>query len=70
MNLAKYLSSKPRGFKSSFAREIGISPAFLRQIETGYTSCPWLLARKIERVTNGKVRKSDLRPDIWDIADK
>ncbi|TNG94847.1 helix-turn-helix domain-containing protein [Pasteurellaceae bacterium USgator11] len=65
MSLEKYLSGRPRGFKSDFAHKLGISTSFLRQIETGYSKIPPALAKKIEYITNGDLNKSDLRPDLW-----
>ncbi len=66
MSLGKYLSDRPRGFKSDFAHKLGVSTSFLRQMETGYSKIPPALAKKIEDVTNGDLSKSDLRPDLWD----
>lgn len=66
MTLAKFLNKKPRGFKTEFARKIGTSPSFLRQVETGYSKCPLELAKKIEKEAGGKVKKHDLRPDVWE----
>ncbi|AWX14816.1 transcriptional regulator [Mergibacter septicus] len=65
MNLKKYLSNRPRGFKSEFAKKLGISKSFLRQVETGYSKAPIYLAKKIEKLTNKEIKKSDIRPDVW-----
>lgn len=66
MDLTTYLSDRPRGFKSEFAKKLGISISYLRQVETGYSPMPAYLAKKIEEATNGEVTKSELRPDLWD----
>ncbi|MGX2956404.1 YdaS family helix-turn-helix protein [Ursidibacter arcticus] len=66
MNLTTYLSDRPRGFKSDFAKKLGISKSYLRQVETGYSPMPVYLAKKIEEITNGEVTKSELRPDLWE----
>lgn len=65
MELKNYLADRPRGFKADFARKIGISKSFLRQIETGEAKTPIYLARKIEAVTEKAVKKAELRPDVW-----
>lgn len=66
MDIKEYLSNRPKGFKSEFAKKIGISKSFLWQIATGYTKAPIYLAKRIEELTNGDIKKSDIRPDIWD----
>ena len=48
MELKDYLENRPRGFKAEFARKLGISTSFLRQIETGESKTPIYLAKKIE----------------------
>lgn len=65
MELKDYLENRPRGFKAEFARKLGISTSFLRQIETGESKTPIYLAKKIEIETNKTVRKAELRPDVW-----
>ncbi|QHJ84180.1 MAG: hypothetical protein [Bacteriophage sp.] len=66
MKLSIYLSQLPRGGKSKFAQEIGISKSFLRQLELGIAKIPIQVAKKIESCTSGKVTKAELRPDVWD----
>lgn len=66
MKLIKYLSNRRRGFKADFAKRLGISLSFLRQIETGAAKMPIAVAKHIESYTDGAVKKSDVRPDIWD----
>lgn len=66
MDLKSYLSDRPRGFKSNFAKKLGISNSYLRQVETGYSPMPVYLAKRIEEVTDGEITKSELRPDLWD----
>nr|WP_242650091.1 helix-turn-helix domain-containing protein [Rodentibacter trehalosifermentans] len=65
LKLKNYLANRPRGFKADFARKIGISKSFLRQIETGQSRIPIYLAKKIEIVTDKAVKKAELRPDVW-----
>lgn len=66
MDLVTYLAERPYGFKSEFAKKLGISKSYLRQIATGYSPMPIYLAKKIEQMTDGIVSKSELRPDVWD----
>lgn len=66
MDLASYLANRPRGFKARLARQLGVSRSFLRQMETGISKIPIHLAKKMESVTDGKMKKENLRPDIWD----
>ncbi|BDE03306.1 MULTISPECIES: transcriptional regulator [Pasteurella] len=65
MELKNYLSNRPRGFKAEFARKLGISKSFLCQVEKGYSKAPIELAKKIENLTSGVVKKADIRPDVW-----
>lgn len=66
MKLSNYLSSMPRGGKSAFAKRIGISNSFLWQIASGKSQIPPEVAKKIEQQTKGIVKKSELRPDLWE----
>lgn len=65
MKLTKHFSSKPRGYRTEFAKKIGVSKSFLSQIETGRAKAPIEIAKKIEEITNQQVKKSELRPDVW-----
>lgn len=65
MTLTEYLSKLGRGGKDEFAKKIGVSKSFLRQMETGTSKVPPPRALAIEKHTNGLVTKTELRPDLW-----
>lgn len=65
MKLSIYLSQLPHGGKSQFAKDIGISKAFLRHMEIGLSPIPAHVAKRIEKHTQGQVTKAELRPDLW-----
>ncbi|MDF7667437.1 YdaS family helix-turn-helix protein [Orbaceae bacterium ESL0727] len=65
MKLSIYLAQLPYGGKSQFAKDIGISKAFLRHIEIGLSPIPPKVAKRIEEHTQGQVTKAELRPDLW-----
>ena len=65
MTLKKYLANRNRGFKTEFAKAIGTSLCFLWHIANGKKQVPHALAKRIEKETEGKVKKEELRPDIW-----
>lgn len=44
------------------------SYARLHEIVSGKVMCPAELAPKIEEATNGRVTRTDLRPDLWPAA--
>jgi len=51
--------------KSEFCRSIGMSPQFLPQILSGKRPLPPRFAIQIERATNCRVTRYELRPDIF-----
>jgi len=53
------------GSKSKLCRAIDMSPPFLTQILKGERPLPARYALAIEQATDGKVRKEQLRPDIY-----
>lgn len=61
MDLKTYLKDK---VAASFAREIGVAPAFVSQWVTGLRRVPAEHCPAIERATGGQVLCEDLRPDI------
>lgn len=65
MTLSDYLSQLERGGKSRFAEKIGVSKSFLRQMEVGTAPIPINVAKKIEKHTQGKVTRAEVRPDVW-----
>lgn len=67
MKLSEYITSPAR--RREFACALGIAPAYLWQIETGWRGkrpSPQLCVR-IEAATHGRVTRLDLRPDLADL---
>lgn len=62
--LTTYLDAAP-GTRKAFADRVGISSAFLSQIESGARKPAPRVAFKIEKATGGRVTLADLRPDIY-----
>jgi DNA-binding transcriptional regulator YdaS (Cro superfamily) len=65
MNLYEYFQDKPRGFKTQFAKKVGITKTWLSQIISGRQIPSAPLCVLIERHTQGKVKREELRPDIF-----
>jgi DNA-binding transcriptional regulator YdaS (Cro superfamily) len=49
----------------SIADLMGVSVSSLSRIETGRQICTAEMAVLIEDATRGRVRRQDLRPDLW-----
>lgn len=65
MTLIEYFHDKPRGAKVALAKTLGISKTWLSLIISGrYLPSPEL-SRDIEANTGRKVKRADLRPDIF-----
>ena len=45
---------------------MGCSPQFLSQVVVGRRKLPVVTAIRIERLTDGRFKASDLRPDLFD----
>ena len=65
MTLKEYLQSKPYGTKTAMAKALGISRTWLSLIINGHQVPSPGVALEIERLTNGEVRRVDLRPDLF-----
>lgn len=68
MKLIELISDMKR--RNELAAELGKSPDYLWQVATGWNGkrASPELAKDIERVTRGKVKKASLRPDLWSPA--
>ena len=51
--------------KQELAKRIGSSLAYLSQLVNGHRRASALFAVKIEHATDGKIRRQDIRPDIF-----
>ncbi|EAW1173096.1 hypothetical protein S922_16000 [Salmonella enterica subsp. enterica] len=65
MDLKNYYNGLPRGERFQFARYLGIPPAYLSQMASGYVKVPPSRALAIEEATNGLVTRKDLLPEDW-----
>lgn len=64
MDLAAYLE-KHGISQERFARKLGVSQGLVWQWLNGRTLITAEMAAAIERKTNGKVRRVDLRPEVF-----
>jgi DNA-binding transcriptional regulator YdaS (Cro superfamily) len=65
MNLTEYFLDKPRGAKVQLALQLGISKTWLSLVISGRKLPSPELARDIEALTGRRVKRADLRPDIF-----
>lgn len=65
MDLKQYFSTRPYGSKAKMAKSLGISRTWLALIINGLRVPSPGLALEIERVTNGEVKRVDVRPDLF-----
>ena len=65
MTLKEYFANKPRGSTIAMARTLGISKTWFSLIVTGRQLPSPELARDIELHTGRKVKRAELRPDIF-----
>lgn len=64
MNLVDYLESTGTT-QDAFAKSVGVTQGAVHQWVTGKLKVTPEKAREIERATGGKVKRMDLRPDIF-----
>lgn len=65
MTLQEYFASQPRGAKARMAEQLGISRTWMSQIISRRVTCSADMAVAIWKLTNGAVRREDLRPDLF-----
>jgi DNA-binding transcriptional regulator YdaS (Cro superfamily) len=65
MTLEEFFRDKPRGAKVELARKVGVSKTWMSLLTSGRQVPSPELAHSIERHTQGKVRRQDLRPDLF-----
>lgn len=65
MTLDKYFKDEPRGSKSEMAEYLGISNTWMALLIAGTRKPSAILARKIEKATQGMVTRKELRPDLF-----
>lgn len=64
MKLGDYIRESD-STRASLARALGVSPAYLYQMEHGLRAVSPARAVLLERATNGAVTRKDLRPNDW-----
>ena len=62
MKLKDFLKTLNKEQKKSFYVALDVTPGYLAQISGGHSKCPYLLALKIEKLSNGLISLKDLRP--------
>lgn len=65
MTLLEFFRNQPLGMRSHVAKQAGIAPAYLYQIEHGIKPAPVLRVIAIARATGWKVTPHELRPEIY-----
>lgn len=63
MELKMYFAAYP-GSRKRMLTELDISQSYMSQLVHGHTSISVFRATQIERLTDGKVKCEELRPDI------
>jgi DNA-binding transcriptional regulator YdaS (Cro superfamily) len=65
MTLREYFAGKPHGSKADMAKALGISRTWMALLISGLRVPSPELALEIERITNGEIKRVDLRPDLF-----
>lgn len=66
MNLKQYFKDEPYGSKKKMADHLGITQTWLGLLIRKARRPSFVLARKIEKATQGLVTAKELRPDLFD----
>jgi DNA-binding transcriptional regulator YdaS (Cro superfamily) len=66
MNLKQYFKDEPYGSKKEMADYLGITQTWLGLLIRKARRPSFVLARKIEKATQGLVTAKELRPDLFD----
>lgn len=65
MTLKQYLAKQPHGSMTQMAKQLGITRTWLSLITNGHQPPSPILCVMIERLTQGKVKRKVLRPDMF-----
>jgi DNA-binding transcriptional regulator YdaS (Cro superfamily) len=65
MNLKQYFKDEPYGSKKEMAEYLDITPTWLGLLIRGARRPSAVLAKKIEKATQGLVTAAELRPDLF-----
>lgn len=66
MNLKQYFIGEPHGSKKEMAEHLGISQTWLGLLLRGAVKASPLLAKRIEKATQGLVPAREMRPDLFE----
>ena len=67
MQLSDYFNNKAHGARSEMAEALGITRTWLSLLISGRRVPSPLLASSIEKYTKGKVKRKELRPDVFGV---
>ena len=65
MNLKDYFNNLPHGSKAELAGKLGITKTWLSLIISGKKMPSGPLCNMIQKLTDGKVSRAALRPDLF-----
>lgn len=65
MTLREWFVGKPHGSKSKMARDLKVTKTWMCQLLSGRGRPSAAVAVEIERLTDGQVKRSTLRPDLF-----
>ncbi len=67
MDIQEYLAAEDIT-QQKFADDLGVSQPMISQMISGKTRITAEMAKHIEEVTEGGLKRSDLRPDLFETA--
>ena len=65
MNLKEFISTSERGTASKLAAFLGVSSSYLSQMASGLSAISEKRCVQIEKFSEGRLSRRDLRPDDW-----
>lgn len=65
MTLKEYFATLPKGAQKDLAKKLQISTTWMTLVTNGHEVPSVALAVLIEQVTEGKVTRKELRPDVF-----
>lgn len=65
MTLIEYFKDEPRGSKAEMSEHLKISHTWLSLLMKGERRASAALCMKIEKATQGLVKRKELRPDLF-----
>lgn len=65
MTLKEYFETQPWGSQRDMCKLLGVSKTWMSLLVNGHAAPSAHLAYQIERQTDGRVTRKDLRPDLF-----